>query len=108
MQEEENLRNVVNTRSTTRQPETPFEAMLNAIGDSLSDLAYSDDNQDGVDKNDDEDTDLWKLINDDEPGWLIGTISKMIFHRIKSFGQTLIQLDKLRPPRWGDMADTSC
>jgi len=39
---------------TTTKPETTFGEMLNAIGDSLSDLASSDDGEDGEDPNDDE------------------------------------------------------
>jgi len=55
--------------ATTGRPETTFEEMLNAIGDSLSTLASSDDEQDGEHKEDDEeDTELGKLSDDDEPG----------------------------------------
>ena len=39
---------------TSREPEKTFEEMLVAIGDSLSDLASSDDGEDG-DEEDDED-----------------------------------------------------
>jgi len=42
-----------NVRVTTRKPDTTFEEMLNAIGNSLSDLASSDDEQSGEDKEDD-------------------------------------------------------
>jgi len=59
--------------------------MLNAIGDSLSDLASSDDEQDGEDEEDDEeDTELGKLSDDDEPGWVMGTITKTVQHRMES------------------------
>jgi len=37
----------------TTKPETTFEEMLNDIGDWLSDLASSDDEEDGKDKDDD-------------------------------------------------------
>jgi hypothetical protein len=47
-------------------PETTFEGMLNAIGDSVSNLASSDDEQDGEEEEDDEeDTELGKLSDDD-------------------------------------------
>jgi len=36
-----------NECATTGKPETTFEEMLNAVGDNLSDLASSDDVQDG-------------------------------------------------------------
>jgi len=38
---------------TTTNPETTFQEMLNPIGDSLSDLASSDDKEDGEDEDDD-------------------------------------------------------
>jgi len=63
---------------TTRKPETTFEEMLNTIGDSLSDLATSDNEQDGEDEEDEEDdTELGKLC-DDEPGRVMGTISNQV------------------------------
>jgi hypothetical protein len=52
--------------------------MLNAIGDSMSDLASSQDEDDGDDEDDDgEDTWLDKLSEDDKPGWVMGTIVGM-------------------------------
>jgi len=79
---------------------------LNAIGDSLSDLASSDDEQDGEDEDDDEeDTGHGKLSEDDEPGWVMGTISKMVQHRMESFRQKQLRLDELTQPGWGDAAD---
>ena len=68
--------------------------MLNAIGDSLSDLASSDHKQDGEDKEvDEDDTELSKLSDDDEPGWVIGTISKIVQHRMDSFRKKQMRLD---------------
>jgi hypothetical protein len=40
------------TRLTSREPKKTFEAMLVAIGDRLSDLASSDDGEDGEDEHD--------------------------------------------------------
>jgi len=77
MQDQKQMRNVQKARSTTTKPETTFQEMLNAIGDSLSDLASSEDEEDGDDEDDDEeDTELGKLSEDDEPGCVIGTMSK--------------------------------
>jgi hypothetical protein len=80
--------------------------MWHAIGDSISDLASSDEEQVGEDEEDDEeDTELGKLSNDDEPGWVVGTISKTVQHRMDSFRQTQMRLDKLTQPGWGDAAN---
>jgi hypothetical protein len=85
-----------NGGATSRKSETMFEEMFNAIGDSLSDLASSDDRQDGEDEEDDEeDTELGKLIDDDEPGWVMRTISKTVQHRMESFRQKQMRLDEL-------------
>jgi hypothetical protein len=65
-----------------------YEGMLNAIGDWRSDLASSDVEQDGEDEEDNEqDTELGKLSDDDESGWVMGTISKTVQHRMESVQQ---------------------
>jgi hypothetical protein len=75
-----------NVGAITGMPNTMFEAMLNAIADSLRDLASSDDEQDGEDEEDDEeDTVLGKLSDDDEPGRVMGTITKTVQHRTENF-----------------------
>jgi hypothetical protein len=95
-----------NECATTGKPETTFEEMLNAIRDSLSDLASSDDEQDGEDEEDDEeDTELGKLSDDDEPGWVTGTITKTVQHRMESFRQKQMRLDELTQLGWGDAAN---
>jgi len=82
--------------------------MLNAIGDSLSNLASSADEEDGENEDDvEEDTGLRKLTEDDEPGWVMGTFSKMVQHRIESYRQKQIRLHELRKPGCGDAADYS-
>jgi len=53
-QEQDDMRNAEKVGLTTTKPETTFEAMLNAKGDSLSDLAWSNDGEDGEDDDDDE------------------------------------------------------
>jgi len=68
MQEQEDMRNVEKTRSTTTKAEITFEEVLNAIADSLSHLATSDNEDDGDEKYDDEeDVEHGKLSEDDEP-----------------------------------------
>jgi hypothetical protein len=98
-----------NECATTGTPETPFEEMLNVIGDSLSDLVSFDDEQDAEDKEDDEeDTELGKLSDDDEPGWVMGTITKTVQHRMEIFRQKQMRLDELTQPGWGDAANYFC
>jgi hypothetical protein len=85
-----------NAGATPGQPETTFEEMLNAIRDSLSDLASSNYGQDEEDKEDDEeDTELGKLSDNDEPGWVMGTITETVQHRIDNFCQKQMRLDEL-------------
>jgi hypothetical protein len=62
---------------TSREPENTVEETLVAIGDSLSDLASSDQGEDGQDE-DDEETAQGNLSEDDEPGCVIGTITKTV------------------------------
>jgi len=96
-------------RSITSKPETTFDEMLNAIGDCLSNLASSGDKKDGEDEDDDEDdTELGKLSEDDEPGWVMGTISKTVQHHIQSIRQKQMRLDELPQPGWGESADHFC
>jgi hypothetical protein len=92
-------------QSTTRKPEKTFEEMLNAIGDSLSNLVSSNDEEDGEHKEDKEDTELGKLSEDDEPGWVMGTISKTVQYHKEGLRQKQMRLDKLIKQEWGDPAD---
>ena len=87
---------------TAREPRKLCEEMLDATGDSLSDLASSDNEENGED---DEDTEQVKQSEDDEHGWVMGTISKAVKQRMERFQETQINLDELRQPGWGDMAD---
>jgi hypothetical protein len=106
MQEQEHMVNVEKGRSTTTKPEITFEEMLNAIGDSLSDLGCSEDVEHGEDEGDDEeDTGHGNLSDDDEPGWVKGTISKMVQHHMESFWQKHLRIDELTQPGWGYAAD---
>jgi len=85
---------------------TRFEEMLNAIGDSLSDLASSDDEEDVEDEEaDQDDTELGKLSEDDEPGRVMGTISKTVQHRMEKFWQKQRMLDEFTQSGWGDAAN---
>jgi len=69
--------------------------MLNAIQDSVSDLTSSDDEEDGQHEEDEEDTELGNLSDDDEPGWVMGTISKSVQHCVESLRQKWMRLEEL-------------
>ena len=91
--------NIQKGRSTTTKPEITFEEMLNGIGDIQSDHASSEDEEDGETEDYDiEDTRHGKLSEDDEPGWVMGTMSKMVLHRMESFWQKQMRLEELTQP----------
>jgi hypothetical protein len=87
----------------SREPEKTFEEIMAAIGDSLSNLASSDDGEDGEDEN--EETEQGKLSKNDKPGWVVGTISKMVQQRMESFRQKQMKLDELTQLGWEDAAN---
>ena len=105
MEEQENMRNVKYIRSTTTKTETTFEEMLNAVGDSLSDLASADVEEDGEDEDDEEDLERGKLSEDDQPGWVMGTIFITVQHDMGRFWQAQMRLDELTQPELGDAAN---
>jgi len=85
-----------------------FEEMLYAIGDSLSNLAWCDDEDDGEDKVDDkDDTELGNLSEDDEPSWVTGSIYKSLQQQVEKYLHEKMRLDELTRPGWGDAADYS-
>jgi len=92
---------------TSRESEKTFEEMLVAIANSLSDLASSDDGEDGEDE-DDEETEQGKLSDDDEPSWVMGTITKTVQQHMEGFWQKQMKLDQLTHPGWKDAADYFC
>jgi hypothetical protein len=80
--------------------------MLVAIGDSLSDLASSDDGEDEEDEDDDE-TEQGMPSEDDEPGWVMGTITKTVQQRMERYRHKQMKLHELSQPGWEDVADYS-
>jgi len=105
-QQQDDMRNAEKARLTTTKPETTFVEMSNAIGDSLSDLAYSDNREDGQDEDDDEEDPAGgKHSEDDKPGLVMGTISKTVPHRMEQFQQKQMMLDDLTQPCQGEAAD---
>jgi len=104
-QREEDMSNVEMAGLSTREPDKTFQEMLNSTGDSLSDLTSSDDEEDVEDEEEDDDTEQGKLSEDDEAGWVMGTISKYVQRRMERFWQKQMKLDELTQPGWGDAAD---
>jgi hypothetical protein len=95
MQEQELMGNVEKGRYTTIKHGISFEEMLNAVGDSLSDLANSENEEEGGDQDDDEeDIGHGKLSKDAEPGFVMGTISKTVQHCMGSFWEKQVILDE--------------
>jgi len=105
----DDLRNAEKAGLTTTKPETTFEEMLNAIKDSLSDLASSDNEEAGDDEDDDKgDAVGGKLCEDDEPGWVMGTISKTVRYCMERFRRKQIKLDEITQAGSGDASDYFC
>jgi len=102
--EQEDMKHAEIAGLMTSEPEKTFEVMMAAIGDSLSDLASSDNEEDGDDE-DDEETEQGKLSEDDEPGWVMGTITKTVQQHMERFWQKQIKLDELTELGWEDAAD---
>jgi len=102
--EQDDLKHAEIEGLTYTEPEKTFEEMMVAIGDSLSDLASSDDGEDGEDE-DEQETEQGRLSEDDEPGCVMGTITERVDQCLRSFRQKRIKLDKLTQPRWEDASD---
>jgi len=104
--EQEDMWNVEKARSRTTKHESTFCEMLNTIEDRLSDFESSEDDQYREDVDDDEeDTEPGMLSTDDEPHWVMGTISTTVQHRMQSFQQMQMRLHKVTKPGRGNAAD---
>jgi hypothetical protein len=98
-QEQQDMTHAEIAGLTARETEKMFEEILAAIGDSLSNLASSDDGEDGEDE-DDEATEQGKLSEDDKPGWVMRTMTKTVQQRMERFWQTQMKLDELTQLGW--------
>ena len=107
-QKQDDMSNVEKVGLTTTEPEKTFEEILNAIGDSLSDLACSDNEEDAEDGEEEDDTEQGKLSKDDEPGWVMGTISKTVQRCMERFWEKQMKLDKVIQLGSADAADYIC
>jgi hypothetical protein len=98
----EDMRSAESGGLTSREPRQMIQQILDAIGDNLNDLASSDNEQDGED---DDDTEQGKLSEDDEPSWVMGTISETVQQRMERFQQKQMKLSKLTQLGWQDVAN---
>jgi len=89
---------------TNGEPEKTFQEMMVAIGDSVSDLASSDNGEDGDDE-DDEETEQGQLSEHDESGWVMGTFMKIVQQRLERIRQKQMKLNELTHQGWEDAAD---
>jgi hypothetical protein len=82
-----------------REPEQTIEEMLVAFQHSLNDLSSPRDGEHGEDECD-EDTEQGKLSEDDEPGWVVGTITQTVQQHLKRFSQKQMKIGKWTQPAW--------
>ena len=106
-QEQEDTEAAENAGLMTREPKKTFPEMMVAVGDSLSDIEISHHGKYGEDV-DDEETEQGQLSEDDKPGWVMGTINKMVQQCMERFRQKQMKFDKLSQPGWEDAADYFC
>jgi len=102
--EQQDMKHAEIAGSMTTEAEMTFQEMMVAIGDTLSDLASSNDGEDGEDDDDDK-TEQGKLREDDEPGWVMGTITKTVQQHMERVRQNQMRLNKLTQPVWEDAAN---
>ena len=102
------MRNAEKVGWTARKPKKPFVEMLNAIGDSLSDLQLLHTEQDGEDEEDNAgDRKLVKLSKNDQPSQVIGKISKKLLQPMESCRKKDMKLYELTQPDAGMRPTTS-
>jgi hypothetical protein len=76
-QEQDDMQYAEIARLTNWEPEKSVAEMTATIGDRLSGFGSSDDWVDGEDE-DDQEIEQGKLREDDEPGWVMGTITTTV------------------------------
>jgi len=103
MQGQEDMRNAEKLGLETRKHKKAFREVFNAMGDSISDLESSDNEEGGEGKeDDDEDTELGKMSEYDEPSWVMGTISQTRQKDRESIRLTQMTLDEWTQLGWED------
>ena len=100
-QEQEDMTSGQRGGLTFMEPGQPFENMLDAIRGSLSDHACSDDQEHGEQNGV---TQQSKRSKVDEPGWVMGTIPKMVQQSMEGFRKKQMKVDEVAQLEWGDTA----
>jgi len=106
-QEQEETRKAENAGLTNWEHEETCKEMMVAIGDSPNDLSSANDGDDLEDE-EEEETEQGKLSEDDEPGWVMRAISKMLQQRMERFRQKQMKLDQLTQPGSEGAAHSVC
>jgi len=102
-QEQEDIKHGEIAGFINRVSEQTSKPMRVPIRQNLSDLGCSDNWEHGEDK-DDEGTEQGNLSEDDEPSWVMGTITKMVQHHMERWWQKQMKLGKLTRPGQEDAA----
>jgi len=108
-QEQEDMRHAEKAGLTTRKPKKTFEEILNAIRDSLTNLASSDDAEDPEDEEDNHtNAALRNLTDDDKPGCVMERITRTVPQCMVNIPQIQMKLIELMQLDWGDAANSFC
>jgi hypothetical protein len=83
-QEQEDMNNAKYSGLRNREAEKTFQERIDSIRNSLSHLTSSD-NGENKEAGDDDETEEGQLSEDDAPGWVIGTITKMVQRQMQRF-----------------------
>jgi hypothetical protein len=98
-QEQEDTDTAENSELTTKEPEKWFNKRIVTIGDSLSNIASSNDEEVWEDA-DVKETEQGQRSEDDEPGCWLGKINQIVLQRMEMFQQEQMKLDELSQPGW--------
>ena len=82
-------------RVATDTTKITFEEMLEAIGDSINNIATSDEEDDKDKEEDGEDNVNSELSDDNKPNWIVGTINKLVQKLLDTFWTKQMKLKKL-------------
>jgi hypothetical protein len=102
-QEWDDAKKAENAGLMNRELKMTFQEMMVIMGDCLSDLASSDDTNDGEDK-DEEETEQGQQSEDEQPSRMMGTVTQTVQQRRGRFRQNQITVEEWTQLRWEDAA----